>query len=127
MITAHLLVEERVDFRPRLQRLLDDPSLEWDPIDPEKDVLGIDTSDVGALVDAFTAERRDSVQWLSTLEATQLQAVKTHPRFGDMHAGELLGAWIAHDALHLRQYARRLHELAVRDAAPWNVDYAGEW
>jgi hypothetical protein len=39
----------------------------------------------------------------------------------------LLASWAAHDALHLRQIARRLHGLAARDAGPYGVAYAGEW
>ncbi len=44
-----------------------------------------------------------------------------------MHAGTLFASWLAHDALHLRQIAKRMYELAVRDAGSFDTKYAGDW
>ena len=40
---------------------------------------------------------------------------------------DLLTSWAAHDALHLRQIAKRLFQLAERDGGEYNSRYAGEW
>ncbi|MBK7403801.1 MAG: hypothetical protein IPJ41_04000 [Phycisphaerales bacterium] len=50
-----------------------------------------------------------------------------HPKLGSLRAGDLLAAWAAHDALHLRQIAKRMHELASHDAPGFDAAYAGEW
>ncbi|NUP91044.1 MAG: DinB family protein, partial [Candidatus Sumerlaeia bacterium] len=49
-----------------------------------------------------------------------------HPKAGPLRAGDLLAAWAAHDALHLRQIAKRLLDLARRDAGGFKTDYAGD-
>ncbi|MCP4798050.1 MAG: DinB family protein, partial [Phycisphaeraceae bacterium] len=49
------------------------------------------------------------------------------PRSGSLRAGDLLAAWCAHDALHLRQLARRLHELTVVRGGGFDAGYAGDW
>jgi hypothetical protein len=126
-IVGHLLCEERNDFRARLKTLLEDPSSAWAPLNPEADVDSGDWSNVDDTVAAFAAERAHSIVWLRTLDPTSLNVTKTHPVFGSMSAGDLLGAWVAHDALHLRQCAKRLHALACRDALPHDTGYAGAW
>jgi hypothetical protein len=50
-----------------------------------------------------------------------------HPKVGATAAGDVMASWAAHDALHLRQIAKRLWELAGRDGAPFRTGYAGEW
>ena len=44
-----------------------------------------------------------------------------------MRAGDLLASWCAHDALHLRQVAKRLHQLTDAQAGDFEVGYAGDW
>jgi hypothetical protein len=36
-----------------------------------------------------------------------------------------MASWAAHDALHLRQIAKRLYELTARDAGRYSAGYAG--
>jgi hypothetical protein len=43
---------------------------------------------------------------------------------GPIRAGDLLAAWAAHDAAHLRQIASRLIDLAKRDAGEYHISYA---
>ena len=69
----------------------------------------------------------DLSELLHALKDPDWSRFKEHPRFGPMIAGDLLAAWCAHDALHLRQLARRLHQLAQRDAAGGTIRYAGDW
>ena len=137
-VCCHLLDEEREDFRARIQLTLRDPALEW----PALDLEGIaqrrryNERDLRAVLDDFAAERAASIAWLDTIVAdaprtdtapTDWSRAKQHARFGPLAAGMLLASWAAHDALHLRQIARRLHELAARDAGPFEVKYAGDW
>lgn len=39
----------------------------------------------------------------------------------------MLSCWCAHDALHLRQITKRLHQLALRDGHDPELAYAGLW
>ena len=110
-IVCHLADEEVEDFRTRLELTLRDPSLEWPPIDPE----------------ATAAERRSSVTWLRSLGAVDWSKKRSHPRLGDLRAGDLLASWAAHDLLHLRQLAKRRFQLIQRDAGDYGTGYAGEW
>ena len=75
----------------------------------------------------YKGERLRSVGWLRELRSPDYSKAYVHPKFGSISAGQLLGSWAAHDALHLRQIAKRLHGLATRDASPHGVGYAGEW
>lgn len=140
-ICCHLLDEEREDFRPRLESTLRDPSRPWPPLDLD-DVSarrGYRTHDPAEVLTAFERERTASVAWLcdtlpSLLNASLAgsstadpwQRSFAHPRLGPLSAGELLTAWCAHDALHLRQIAKRLYERAEHDGG-FSARYAGAW
>lgn len=133
-IVQHLLDEERDDFRARLTLLLRDPKLDWPPLDPEGTARarGNRPEQCAALLREFAHERGESVAWLRGLLHPGAPAVdwsleRRHPVLGAMRAGDLLAAWAAHDALHLRQVAKRLHQLAARDAGAFSVGYAGPW
>jgi hypothetical protein len=39
----------------------------------------------------------------------------------------LLGNWVAHDLLHVRQMLRVLHAQTAALIAPDTLDYAGKW
>lgn len=131
-VCCHLLDEEREDFRPRIESTLADPTAPW----PRLELEGIaerrryNEQDLEATLSAFTTARAANIAWLdSVLGARDADFGKAyrHPKFGALHAGMLLASWAAHDALHLRQLSRRLHDLAARDAGPYGVHYAGEW
>lgn len=128
-VCCHLLDEEREDFRVRLRSTLRDPSLPW----PELDLDGVAerrgylSSDLRGTVSSFIAERRESVAWLRSLGDANWSKAYPHPKFGPIAAGSLLASWAAHDALHLRQISKRLHQLAARDGCGFSIAYAGEW
>lgn len=129
-VCAHLQDEEREDFRARAELTLRDPMIEW----PKLDLQGVaerrayNERDPEAVLADFSAARAANIAWLDGLGAdTDWARAKVHPKFGPLAAGMLLAAWAAHDALHLRQIAKRLHGLAARDAGPYSVQYAGEW
>lgn len=128
-IVRHLGDEEVDDFRARLRATLMDPEREWKPIDPEgwARERRYNEDGLAASVDRFVQQRQASLAWLKQLEQPAWEQAYQHPKFGPIAAGDLLAAWVAHDCLHVRQIAKRLFQLAERDAKPFNVGYAGEW
>jgi hypothetical protein len=126
-VVRHLLDEETDDFRLRLRATID--LQPWPAIDPEGWAIARKYNE-GSLPDAaarFADERRISVAWLRGLNDSVWSVAYQHPQFGPIRAGDLLAAWAAHDALHLRQIAKRLYQLAQRDGGEYSTIYAGEW
>jgi len=129
-VCCHLLDEEREDFRPRAELTLRDPTLDWPKLDLEQvsERRGYSQRDAARILDEFAAARSANIGWLDSIAAgADWSRAKSHPKFGPLAAGMLLASWAAHDALHLRQIAKRLHDLAARDAGPSSVQYAGDW
>lgn len=128
-ICCHLLDEEKEDFGLRLRSTLEDPSRAWPPLELEKvaERRSYNTRDLKATVAEFSRERGASVAWLRSLESPDWGRVYQGRKLGPISAGELLASWGAHDALHLRQVAKRLHGLAGRDGTGFRLEYAGEW
>jgi len=128
-IVCHLGDEEVDDFRARLRLTLQDPSRDWPKIDPEgwARERRYNERDLGGSLERFARERAASVEWLRSLAGADWESAATHPRLGSIRAGDLMASWAAHDALHLRQVAKRLHELAGADAPGFDTGYAGEW
>ncbi len=129
-ICWHMADEEVEDFRPRAALTLRDPSAAW----PRLDLAGVaevrryNDRELEAALRAFESARRANVDWLGSLPpSTDWARAHVHPKFGPLAAGMLLASWAAHDALHLRQVSKRLHQMAARDAGEWPVAYAGEW
>ncbi len=128
-VINHLADEEADDFPARLGMLLQDPSIEWPPIDPEgwaRDRRYNERA-LGESIERFVKARRGRMAWLDGLAAPEWSRIKTHPKFGSMRAGDLLSAWCAHDTLHLRQIAKRRYQLTLRDAGVFSTEYAGPW
>ena len=115
-VVAHLLDEEREDFRPRLDLVLHRPEEQWTPIDRE----------LAATVSAFLTERERSLAWLAGLKAPEWSR-EYQASFGPITAGDLAASWAAHDLLHTRQLLelRRARLLAL--TAPHRTGYAGDW
>lgn len=128
-ICCHLLDEEREDFRPRLESTLRDPGAAWPSLalDGVAEKRGYNQRDLAPVVAEFAAERARSVAWLRSLPSPDWATAYIHPKIGPIRAGDLLASWAAHDALHLRQIAKRLHGLAGRDGDGFSTRYAGEW
>jgi hypothetical protein len=128
-VVNHLADEEVLDFRARLRSTLESPAAQWPQIDPEGWAVqrGYNQRDLVESVSRLLSERSTSLVWLGSLRDPDWSLAHAHPRFGPMSAGMLLASWAAHDALHIRQIAKRLYELAARDGEPHTVRYAGEW
>jgi hypothetical protein len=128
-IVTHLADEEVEDFRRRVELTLRDPEAPWPPIDPEGWAVERRYNE-GSLAEAvgrFVAARRESVRWLRGLERPDWSTAHRHPKLGPLRAGEIFTAWVAHDALHLRQIAKRLFQMAQRDGGEYEPAYAGTW
>ncbi len=126
-VVGHLLDEEREDFRVRLGLILDDPEIEWPPIDPQGWVeeRSYATRDLWETLESFLEERSRSLIWLRELESPDWSRKKTHPVAGSLAAGDMLAAWAAHDLLHIRQLTRLHLQYVKRMAAPYSTEYAG--
>lgn len=127
-VANHLLDEEREDFRVRLDITLHRGHEPWPEIDPPGWVQAreYNRQDLAASWTRFRRERDASLEWLSGLEGPDWEASYETP-FGPMRAGDILGAWVTHDLLHMRQLVELHHAYAVRLAAPYDVAYAGIW
>lgn len=128
-VVCHLADEEVEDFRPRLEATLRDPSAPWPPLDLDEvsGKRGYLSRSLGGELERFAAEREKSVRWLGSLREAAWENTYQHPKGWKIRAGDLLASWSAHDALHLRQMSKRIHEMAERDAAGFSSAYAGEW
>lgn len=129
-IVCHLADEEVEDFRTRLRLTQEDPAAPWPGIDPvgwakSRSYGGRSLEQETA---RFVRERRASVAWLRSLARPDWEVTTLRPH-GPVRAGDLLVSWSAHDALHARQIAKRLFELAGEDGKPegYSTRYAGEW
>jgi hypothetical protein len=127
-VIAHLLDEERKDFRVRLEIILNDPQKAWPPIDPQGWVVSEEYNrrDLAETLNDFLVEREKSLSWLSSLDNPNWEAVY-QARFGPIRAGDMLAAWSAHDLLHLRQLVELHWGYLNMLAEPYSVQYAGEW
>lgn len=128
-IACHLADEEVEDFRHRVQSTLESPSSAWPSIDPEAAAIErkYNQQDLTSVVARFVREREASVAWLKSLVDPDWDRAYHHPRFGPIAAGIVMASWAAHDQLHLRQIAKRMFEMNIRDGSPYPTDYAGQW
>jgi hypothetical protein len=128
-IVNHLADEEVLDFRARVQSTLEDPRRPWDPTAPEEWVVahGYATRDPAESLARFMAERQRTCDWLRAAKNAAWDNVHHHPRGGPLSLRMLLGIWVAHDLLHVRQMLRVLHAQTAALIAPDTLDYAGKW
>ena len=127
-LMAHLLVEERLDFRSHLGYLFQKSQDIWPQIDPkqwEKEKAE-DRGSLEQLLLDFKAERETSIAWLNALNNPDWEANISF-EWGSLSAGDLLASWLAHDILHLRQLVELLYQLTARENQPFEVDYGGKW
>jgi len=128
-VVCHLHDEERRDFRPRIQSTLKDPETPWEGFDPEGLVTEnrYNEQDLDEVIDNFLDERGDSLAWLRAQSDLDWNATYQHPRLGPLTVGGIMGSWLAHDCLHLRQLAHLHYQWLAREFAPHTLDYAGPW
>lgn len=128
-VVCHLGDEEAEDFPQRLKLTLQDPTEPWSGIDPEgwATERKYNEQDLAESLNRFTELREASMQWLGTLVDPDWTLEHHHALMGSMPAGNMLGSWVAHDTLHLRQIAKRRYQLIQIHAGEYSLNYAGEW
>lgn len=128
-ICCHLLDEEREDFRARVRSTLEDPTRAWMNLNHDQiaERREYNARELEPILSEFTREREASVVWLQGLASPDWSRTYEHPQFGPLRAGDLMASWAAHDALHLRQIAKRVYNLTQRDAPSFKLVYAGDW
>ncbi len=127
-IVCHLVDEEILDFRARVQTALDEQHFPMVPIDPvgwveSKNYLGQDYS---SIVEKWIKERAQSITWLKSLQNPDWDSSFVHPKMGTLTARSFLANWLAHDQLHIRQInsLRRAYLVHISDE---DLGYAGKW
>jgi hypothetical protein len=127
-VVNHLYDEEREDFRTRIDYMLHRPGEHAPPIDLEGWVTArsYNQRDPRESLDAFLRERVSSLDWLRGLQEPNWDA-EYQALWGVLRAGDLLAAWLAHDHLHLRQLNELHYTYLAQQAAPYSVEYAGDW
>jgi hypothetical protein len=127
-IINHLYDEEREDFRARLKNILEG-STEWAPIKPAEWVTERKyiERNFGESLDNFILERNKSINWLKTINDSDLDKTVSHPKFGDFNARQMLACWLTHDMLHIRQILKLQYEYLESSIKPYTLDYAGGW
>ncbi len=126
-IVTHMADEEVEDFRTRVELTLRDPAEPWPPIDPETWAVDrrYNEGDLAGALKRFVSERCRSIKWLRGNANPDWSKAHPHPQLGPLRAGDIFAAWVAHDALHLRQITKRMHQMTQRDAGEYRSDYAG--
>lgn len=127
-VINHLYDEEIEDFRAHLDLILHRASEPWPGIDPGGWVTErrYNERDLAQSLHDFQRAREESLAWLSGLSAPDWQAVYEAP-FGQISAGDMMAAWVAHDLLHLRQLVELQWAHTTRLVQPYRVRYAGVW
>lgn len=123
-VITHLYEEERQDFRYLLDMTMKAEATEW-PLVAIADELNDNIFQ--RTLAQFAAERQRSIEWLQSLEGLDLNRSYTHPKGATLSAGEILGSWVAHDVLHMRQLVELHFYLTKLRSEPYSIDYAGEW
>jgi hypothetical protein len=128
-ILCHLRDEEAEDFGARMRVVLAGGG-RFAPIRPvewvsDRNYLGDDPERVST---ALHVLRLGSLDLLAALEREPERLLMTGETPGGfvLSGCDLLAAWVAHDALHIRQLAGTRARLWASEWAPLRVDYAGE-
>ena len=127
-VINHLYDEEQFDFRARVDYILHRPEETPPQIDPQAWVISQDynSRELSASLENFLQEREKSLMWLVGLEAPNWDADFV-AEWGSIKAGDIFAAWVAHDILHMRQLVELNFLWVKKQAAPYDVRYAGDW
>lgn len=128
-VVCHLYDEEINDFRQRLDIILHRPGEAWPSIDPVGWVTAHQyaAQDFAEMKAKWQAERQKSLAWLTSLSSPDWNTSSTAPWGGKMRAGDMLASWAAHDGLHIRQLVELRRARLEGLAAPYDMQYAGDW
>lgn len=127
-VVNHLLDEEKLDFRVRLDITLHRSGESWPAINPPLWVTErrYNEQDPAESLSAFLAAREDSLAWLKNLSLPDWEVSHEAP-WGQMRAGDLMASWVGHDLLHMRQLVELHWAYVQKEVQPYSMLYAGEW
>jgi len=127
-ILCHLRDEEREDFGARLRVVLAGGGV-FAPIRPAEWVMERRYQEVDPAValGEFQSRRAETLALLDRIDPAALHAIG-YPdgRQFTLSGLDVLGAWAAHDLLHLRQLTGTLAQNWARALPALRVDYAGD-
>jgi hypothetical protein len=121
-VAGHLVHGERVDWMPRLMRILEHGTERpFDPFDREAQLREGTARPLDEILDEFTALRRANLERLRTLnlQPVQLELEGTHPVLGRVTVRQLLATWTAHDLAHLIQVSRTMAKRYRQEVGPF--------
>lgn len=127
-IICHLYDEERLDFRFRVQWVLEKPHQIPPPFNPLNWMIEHQymQQDYETMLHKFVAEREQSLIWLKSLKNVNWDSSFEHPKLGTMTAKLFLTNWLAHDYLHIKQILRLKYDY-LKHSSGINLNYAGTW
>lgn len=128
-VMEHVYNEERVDFRKHLKEMFSNPPQPWGKLQ-RREYLSVENC--RQALEGFLTERMASMEWLKALQSPNWDTTSRTPFGSDgemlaLSAGDVLVSWVAHDYLHLRQINELLYAWNEKQAAPYFVQYAGDW
>lgn len=127
-ILCHLVDEEKEDFRRRLRFVVNQESGLPPSINPpawveERQYMQQDFAERQM---EFIKEREASIQFLNSIEESQLDGFYMHPKLGKLDGHHFISNWLAHDYLHIKQLIRLKYDYLAKRSGN-TLDYAGEW
>ena len=66
----------------------------------------LDGQSPSSLLDQLDQERRQTIKWIGTLDAVQLDRIGRHPVLGDVNVETMITAIYGHQLLHMRDLSR---------------------
>jgi len=124
-ILCHLHDEERLDFKPRIQSVIEQriPA----PIDPESWVQEYADRSYEASLIALLDEREDSINFVKRITTEEWKMSFQIPDTDINRTSRFyLDNWLTHDLLHIRQ-ATKVRYLYTSSKSINEVAYAGKW
>jgi hypothetical protein len=122
VVVGHLIHGERADWMPRLAIILKHGRARpFDPFDREAQFRESQGKSLSALLDEFSALRRDNLERLRGLglRPEHLDMQGTHPSLGPVTVRQLLATWTAHDLAHILQVSRVMARRYREEVGPW--------
>jgi len=127
-VICHLVDEEKEDFRVRVKYVLENPHNELPGFNPLEWVNSRKyiEQDFAAKVGEFYDQRKNSIEWLSSLRNPNWLNAHNHPKIGPRTAEFFLANWLAHDYIHIRQLNRLAFEY-LQQQSEIDLAYAGNF
>jgi hypothetical protein len=122
-IVGHLIDGERLDWIPRVKRVLQSgETVAFDPFDMTGYVREVQGKSLGQLLDEFARLRSENLRELRALKLgpEDLERRGRHPSLGVVTLSQLLATWPAHDLTHLHQISRVIAYQSREAVGPWS-------